>query len=173
MYLSQALIGFAAVYFMGPTLLIGILRALAKGPNHFVSFSALFSITQSLGGLAGSALLGTMQVAREKFHSHEIVQQLTLTDPAVAARIQTLGSAYGRVLGDPALRSAEGTATLSQQVTREANVLAYNDIFLMAFVLACLTLLWISARLLRIYITGENPMAESVASMARARAAQR
>lgn len=173
MYVSQALIGFAAVYFMGPTLLMGILRAMVKGPNHIVSFSALFSITQSLGGLAGSAVLGTVQVAREKFHSHEIVQQLTLTDPVVAARIQTLGTAYGRVVGDPALRSAEGAAALSQQVAREANVLAYNDIFLMVFVLACLTLVWISARLVRIYITGENPMAETVASMARLRAAQR
>ncbi|MFC3215744.1 hypothetical protein [Novosphingobium panipatense] len=32
MYLSQAMIAFAAVYFMGPTLLIGMLRALSKGP---------------------------------------------------------------------------------------------------------------------------------------------
>ncbi|MBW8910657.1 MAG: MFS transporter, partial [Sphingomonas sp.] len=70
MYVSQALIAFAAVFFMGPTLLIGMLRALSKGPNHIVSFSALFSITQSLGGLAGAAFLGTFQTMREKFHSH-------------------------------------------------------------------------------------------------------
>jgi hypothetical protein len=150
--------------------LMGILRAMAKGPNHLVSFSAIFGITQSLGGLAGSAALGTFQIAREKFHSHEIVQSLTLTDPQVSARIQSLGAAYGRVLNDPALRSAEGAALLSQQVTREANVLAYNDVFMLIGVLACLTLLWVGIRLIRIRLSGVNPIAESLDTIAKRRA---
>jgi MFS family permease len=170
MYISQSLIAFAAVFFMGPTLLIGILQALARGPNHIVSFSAVFSITQSLGGLAGSALLGSFQIMREKFHAHSIVQSLTLTDPQVAARLQTLGGAYGGVVTDPTLRSAQGAALLSQQVTREANVLAFNDVFLTICVLACLTLLWIGTRQLRMYITGVNPMAGALAAMAKMRA---
>ena len=169
MYLSQAMIAFAAVFFMGPTLLFGILRALAKGPNHIVSFSALFSITQSLGGLAGSAFLGTFQVMREKFHSNAITQSLSLTDPQVAAHIQQLGGAYGKVLGDPTLRAAEGAATLAQQATREANILAFNDIFLLIGCVAVLILMWIGARQLRMYITGVNPMAEPLAAMARMR----
>lgn len=169
LYFSQALIAFAAVFFMGPTLLIGILRALAKGPNHIVSFSALFSITQSLGGLAGSAFLGTFQIMREKFHSHAIADTISLTDPLVVARIQALGGAYGKVLGDPQLRSAEGVALLSQQATREANVLAFNDIFLLVFWLALVALIWIGARQLRMYITGVNPMAEPLAAMAKMR----
>jgi hypothetical protein len=169
MYFSQALIAFAAVFFMGPTLLIGILRALSKGPNHIVSFSALFGITQSLGGLAGSAFLGTFQIVREKFHSHAIVQSLTATDPQVTARIQALGGAYGKVLGDPALRAAEGGALLSQQATREANVLAFNDIFLLIGCLALLTLIWIGLRQLRMYVSGVNPMAGPLAAMAKMR----
>ncbi|GFE86876.1 MFS transporter [Steroidobacter agaridevorans] len=172
MYISQSLIAFAAVYFMGPTLLIGILQAMARGPNHIVSFSAVFSISQSLGGLAGSAFLGSFQIVREKFHSHAIVQSLTLTDPQVAARLQTLRGAYGGVVTDPTLRSAEGAALLSQQVTREANVLAFNDVFLTVCVLACLTLLWIGARQVRMYITGENPMAGALAAIAKKRAQQ-
>jgi MFS family permease len=169
MYVSQALIAFAAVFFMGPTLLIGILRALSKGPNHIVSFSALFSITQSLGGLAGAAFLGTFQTMREKFHSHAIVQSLTLTDPQVAARIQVLGGSYGKVLTDPSLRSAEGAALLSQQVTREANILAFNDIFLLVGCLALLALLWIGTRQLKMYISGVNPMAEPLQALAKMR----
>jgi len=172
MYISQSLLAFAAVYFMGPTLLIGILQAMARGPNHIVSFSAVFSISQSLGGLAGSAFLGTFQIVREKFHSHAIVQSLTLTDPQVAARLQALGGAYGGVVTDPSLRSAEGVALLSQQVTREANVLAFNDVFLTVCVLACLTLLWIGTRQVRMYITGENPMAGALAAIAKKRAQQ-
>lgn len=170
LYLSQSLIAFAAVFFMGPTLLTGILQALARGPNHIVSFSALFSITQSLGGLAGSAFLGSFQIVREKFHAHSIVQSLTLTDPQVATRLQALGGAYGGVVTDPTLRSAQGAALLSQQVTREANVLAFNDVFLTICVLACLTLLWIGTRQLRMYITGVNPMADALAAMAKMRA---
>ncbi|MBW8910307.1 MAG: MFS transporter [Sphingomonas sp.] len=169
MYVSQALIAFAAVFFMGPTLLIGILRALSKGPNHIVSFSALFSITQALGGLAGAAFLGTFQTMREKFHSHAIVQSLTLTDPQVAARIQVLGGSYGKVLTDPSLRSAEGAALLSQQVTREANILAFNDIFLLVGCLALLALLWIGTRQLKMYISGANPMAEPLQALAKMR----
>jgi hypothetical protein len=137
-----------------------------------VSFSAIFGITQSIGGLAGASMLGTLQVVREKFHSHAIVQSLTLTDPQVASRLQITGGAYSRVVSDPTLRSAEGAATLAQQVTREANVLAFNDIFLVIFVLACLTLAWIGARQLRMYITGVNPMAETMEALARRRAEQ-
>ena len=45
-------------------------------------------------------------------------------------------------VGDPVLRSAEGAALLSQQVTREANILAYNDVFLLIGVLAILMTIW-------------------------------
>ncbi|AQV98271.1 MFS transporter [Cupriavidus necator] len=149
LYFTQSLIAFATVYFMGPTLLIGMSSALARGMSHLVSFSALFSITQSLGGLVGTALLGTFQIYREKFHSHELVQSISLSDPLDAARIQALGAAYQRVLGDGTLRQAEGVALLAQQVTREANILAYNDVFLLIGVLSTMTLAWLVTLYLR------------------------
>ena len=43
---------------------------------------------------------------------------------------------------DPALRTAEGAALLSQRVTREANVLAFNDVFLLIALIASLLFLW-------------------------------
>src|SRR3954471_484988 len=122
LYLSQALIGFGAVYFLGSAMMVGITRALARGPSHIVSYSAVFSLSQTLGGLGGSAFLGTFQILREKFHSSQIVESLSLADPQVAARIQQLGGAYARTIGDPVLRQAEGAALLSQQATREANI---------------------------------------------------
>jgi MFS family permease len=146
---SQSLLGFAAALFVGPALLFGLTQALKRGPSHLVSFSALFGITQSLGGLAGGALLGTFQVVREKFHSHELVQSIALTDPLVASRVQSGAAAYGRVLGDTALRQAEGGASLSQLVTREANVLAFNDVFLVVGVFACVAVLWVGFLVVR------------------------
>jgi hypothetical protein len=46
------------------------------------------------------------------------------------------------VIIDPTLRTAEGAALLSQRVTREANVLAYNDVFMIIAVLALLLFVW-------------------------------
>jgi hypothetical protein len=56
---------------------------------------------------------------------------LTLNDPLVVERVRQLGGAYGKVLTDSQLLNAEGLALLAQQATREANILAYNDIFLL------------------------------------------
>lgn len=141
-YLSQALIGFASMLFLAHAMVIGISRTLLAGPKHFVSFVVLFGLSQSLGGIAGTALLGTFQIVREKFHSHELVQSIVLTDPLVAARVRGTGASVANVIGDPTLTNAEGAALLTRNVSREANVLAFNDVFLLIGVLAILTFLW-------------------------------
>ncbi|WP_070157890.1 MFS transporter [Sphingobium phenoxybenzoativorans] len=141
-YISQALIGFASLLFMAQAMVIGIARTLLAGGKNFISFVVLFSMSQSIGGLIGTAFLGTFQVVREKFHSHALVQNIVMTDPIVAARIRAGSGAVTGVVGDPALRSAEGAAILAQQATREANILAYNDVFLLIGVLAIMAVIW-------------------------------
>jgi MFS family permease len=129
MFLSQGMLSFAGGMFMGPLLMIGVMRALQNGPNYIVSFAVLFSLTQSLGGLAGPAALGTFQVVREKFHSSHINEHLDPSHPQVAQRLQMQAQLYAARQTDPTLRQAQGSAQLSQAATREANVLAYNDVF--------------------------------------------
>ncbi|HEX8059127.1 MAG TPA: MFS transporter [Novosphingobium sp.] len=141
-YLSQALIGFASLLFLAQLMVIGIARTLLAGGRNFISFVVLFSLSQSVGGLIGTALLGSFQTVREKYHSHEIVQNIVAADPQVAARLASGSRVVAGTIGDPALRSAEGAALLSQQVTREANILAYNDVFLLVGVLAILVAIW-------------------------------
>ncbi|WP_254515003.1 hypothetical protein [Novosphingobium sp. G106] len=141
-YFSQALIGFASLLFLAQLMVIGIARTLLAGGRNFISFVVLFSLSQSVGGLIGTALLGTFQTAREKYHSHELVQNIVASDPQVAARLGAGGRVVAGTIGDPALRSAEGAAILSQQVTREANILAYNDVFFLVGVLAVLVVIW-------------------------------
>ncbi|MBC3940907.1 MFS transporter [Sphingomonas albertensis] len=136
MYVTQAIIGFSATFFLGPALLFGMTRALKEGAGHIISFIALFGIINSLGGLGGTALLGSYQVIREKANSAALVQQISPTDPIVTQRIAAGGAAVGRVIVDPTLRNAEGAAILSQTTTREANVLAYDDVFRLIAVLA-------------------------------------
>lgn len=136
MYLSQGMIAFASGLFLPPALKAGLLSALKNGPNYILSFIIVFLTTQSLGGLLGSAVFGTFITWREKFHSAMIAMNLTGADPFVVQRIGQLGGAYGRTLTDPALLRAEGVQLLGQQATQQANVLAYDDAFLLISMLA-------------------------------------
>lgn len=132
-YVSQALIGVATGLFLPPAMLHGFLRALARGPQYILSFLTVFLTSQSLGGLLGSAIFGSFVTMREQFHSNVIAQGITLLDPMVAQRVQAYGAAYAKVLTDPAQRAAKGLALLGQSATQQANVLAYNDLFLLIF----------------------------------------
>jgi hypothetical protein len=172
LYVSQSLIAFASLYFVGPLMMTGMLRALPKGPSHLVSFTAVFSISQTLGGLGGSALLGSLQVARERLHSNELVQDILFTDPQAVARVTALSGAYARVLTDPVLRQAEGMVLLGQQVAREANVLAYNDVFRMIAWLATVGFLLLLARWVYYRVHKINPLAGELAALQKMRAAQ-
>lgn len=142
LYFSQALIGFGALLFIGPAMVIGVSRTLLAGKENFISWLVLFGATQNLGGLIGSAAFGTFQTVREKFHSSQLVEQIALTDPQVANRLSGSARQLGTVISDPTLNAAESAALLARQVAREANILAFNDFFLVIGILACLMLLW-------------------------------
>jgi MFS family permease len=145
MYVSQSLIAFGGVMFLGP-LVISLLGQVIQNPAYLISFSVLFGLTQNLGALIGSSLLGTFQVMREKYHSSVLADQLSSLDPLVAARIQQGAGAYGKVLVDPARRAYEGTTVLGQAAAREANILAYNDVFLLIAAIATFLALLIFIR---------------------------
>ena len=142
MYLSQSLLAFGGTLFIGPSLISMIVTVIGN-PGALISFSVLFGLTQNLGGLIGSALVGTFQIAREKFHSSTIVEGLSLLDPLVASRIQSGAAAAGQLLADPAARTRQSLASLAASATREANILAYNDVFLMIALIAATSATWI------------------------------
>ncbi|MEB0006872.1 MULTISPECIES: MFS transporter [unclassified Pseudomonas] len=155
MYLSQFLLAFGGTFFLGPTLVQGMSGVIGN-PRNLVSFSVLFGITQSLGGLIGSAALGTLQVVREKFHSSHVVEHLTLIDAQVQSSLQIASGSYASAIADPSLRTNQGIRTLAAAATREANVLAYNDVFMMIALIAVLTLIWIFLRSLWLKMTTEK-----------------
>jgi MFS family permease len=142
MYLSQSLLAFGGTLFIGPSLISMIVTVIGN-PGALISFSVLFGLTQNLGGLIGSALVGTFQIMREKFHSSTIVEGLSLLDPLVAGRIQSGAAAAGQLLADPAARTRQSLASLAASATREANILAYNDVFLMIALIAATSATWI------------------------------
>ncbi|KWT04836.1 MULTISPECIES: MFS transporter [Pseudomonas syringae group] len=165
MYLSQFLLAFGGTFFLGPTLVLGISGVLAN-PRNMVSFSVLFGITQNIGGLIGSAALGTFQLVREKFHSSHIVEHLTLIDPLVQSRLQSYSASYSSVIADPSLRNSQGIRAMATAATREANVLAYNDVFMLIALIAVLTMIWISLRMLWLKMTTQPQALAPVAPAA-------
>jgi MFS family permease len=154
MYFSQFLLAFGGTFFLGPTLVLGMSGVLSN-PRNMVSFSVLFGIAQNVGSLIGAALLGTFQVWREKFHSAHIVEHVTLLDPQVQARLQSSSASYISAIADPSARTNQGIRALATAATREANTLAYNDVFMLIALIAILTMIWITIRATWLWITTE------------------
>ncbi|WP_433887188.1 MFS transporter [Pseudomonas vranovensis] len=171
MYFSQFLLAFGGTFFLGPTMALGISH-IRTNPRNLVSFSVMFGICNNLGGLIGAALLGTFQIAREKFHSSYLVEQLTLLNPQVLGRIQNGAASYAGVIGDPALRTAAGNRLLANAATREANILAYNDVFILIGSIAILTMIWIFIRSLWLWHTTRTVSAVATLDSSRGAPAQ-
>lgn len=149
MMLSQFLIGFGSTFFLGPAMVAGLGSVMAQ-PRNLISFVVMFGMAQNLGGLLGSAVMGTFQTVREKFHSSQLVDHLTLLDPQVAARVQAYASRYAPVIPDPAQRNTLAVRTLGNAETREATVLAYNDVYLVIAAIALMTMAWILVHTMRV-----------------------
>lgn len=142
MFASQFILAFASGMFIGPMMVLGISQALKNGPGHIVTFSVVFSITQSFAGLAGPAVLGTYELFRQHEHSTNINAHIDPTQGVVAQRLSMQQQMFASVITDPALRQAQGMAQLAQTASREASVRAYDDVFRVTLFLALGFLLW-------------------------------
>lgn len=170
-YFSQFLVAIGSGMFMGPLILIGITQAIKRGADHMVTFSVMLAMTQSLGGFTGVAVLSTYQLHREHVHSAQIVAQINPADPVVAQRLRLQQQVYAGVSTDPALRAAQGVGQLSLIARREANVLAFNDVFALSGVLAILFLGWSLSAAVRLARTQKREAAATMSNQAPAGAA--
>lgn len=141
-FYSQFMLSIGAGMFMGPLVMIGFKQAFKFGPDHIVTFIVLLNVTQTLGGLMGTATLSTFEQQRQQHHYVAIVSHINAAEPLVANRLKQQQHAVGAVVTDPMLKAATGTAQLAQIARREANVRAYNDVFLLIGMLATFFLLW-------------------------------
>ena len=156
LYLSQALIGFGTTLFIGPAILYGFVRMFAHGATHLVSFIVLFSTTQNVGGLAGSAWLGSYQIAATRYHITTLSERLSPADPQVVSRLQSGVAVVSGAVVDPAARIAQGSALLNQAAAREAGVLAYIDVFAFVRMLALSIAAYIAYLLLLAKLRGRS-----------------
>lgn len=126
---SQPLIAFAGTLFIGPVFIFGLGQVLADGGRRMTTFIALFNVTQSVGTLTGNAFTQTYLFHAQQYHLGVYAAQATRSEPEVAALLSTLAARYAPVITDPTLRTAEGVAALTQQITQYARVAAYVDVF--------------------------------------------
>lgn len=149
MYFSQFLLGFSSTFFIAPALLLNI-GGVVTQPKNLVSLVVLFGMSQNLGGLMGSALLGTFQTWREKYHSNLLADQLSLLNPNVTERLAQYTQLFSSFIADTGLRGSQGTVQLQTVATLQANVLAWNDTYLLTAGMAFVTLIWVLWRLSRL-----------------------
>lgn len=162
LYLSQSLLGFGTTLFIGPALAFGFLRMLERGPAYFISLAVLFSTTQNVGSLAGSALLGTYQVVAAREHASALAEHLIAADPQVVARLQGGAQLLSGAVTDPAQQAGIGAALLAQAQAREAAVLAFNDVFRFVALLAAATAVFVLLLVLRDRWRARNPVPHEV-----------
>ena len=95
-------------------------------PAQAGAASALFNMARNLGGSVGIAGLGTLVDKREHYHFSVLAESMSRNSAHLAERLDILS----RKLGS----EAKAVASLTQQVRRQAYVMAYSDGF---FLIAC------------------------------------
>jgi hypothetical protein len=148
LYLSQALLGLGTCLFIGPALVHGFLEVFRSGPNYFITLVVVFSITQNFGGLAGSALLGTLQTESARQHVAILQERVVVGDVQGTSRAGASAAALRGVITDPATRATQGGASLAGAIAREANTLAFNDVFRIVALLAFGTAAFVASNIL-------------------------
>lgn len=110
--------------------------------------SAIFNILRNLGGSFGIALLSTLVTRREQFHDWRMGEGITAYDPATQQRLATLQASFIAKGADAVTALRESYGALKMVVRREANIMAFNDAFLVVSVGLALSamLVWLCKR---------------------------
>lgn len=136
LYITQAMIGVASMMFLSPAMMAGLGAALAKGPHYLLSFVIMFLTTQSVGAVIGSGGFTTLINLRQAFHMQVLSEQLLPTSATLSAEIAGRMAVMASQIPDLAARKAQAMAQVAGEVSSQAYVLAYNDVYFLTFLLA-------------------------------------
>ena len=171
-YVSQFMIAFAAVYFMGPMVFEGMFRAIANGPAYIISFSVIFSISQTIGGLAGAAAIQAFTTIRTQMHYADMVSSFNLGDPALMAQVAGAGRMLSTQITDANQANVAAMGQVLQGIQRQATVAAYADLFFLMATIATITTLILLLNYLYHRYHKRNPLAKELAAIAKMREAK-
>ena len=134
LYLGQFLIAFASVFFIGPLMVNGIILGYARRINHLVTFAAIFTFSQGVFGLLGSAIIGffiqtqTMQhmqnLLNHSFQANNFIQRFK-------------GNFY-------------------EELNKQAGILAYGDLFFYIGVIGTFIFLVLASRYVYFKLLSSN-----------------
>jgi DHA2 family multidrug resistance protein len=122
---------------------ISMIAYVGLKPDESNQASAMMNVARNLGGTIGISGVQTLLVQRTQWHQARLVESLNPLNPDYT---QWLNNAVGQLMGfgHSAMDSqALAVASLYREVGRQAQMLAYIDVFhiLMIVVFACLPLL--------------------------------
>ncbi len=93
------------------------------------SASGLFNMMRNLGGSFGIAALGTLLTQREKFHSNQLGDNVSIYNPATQQRIDELTQLFISKGADAVTAQAQAYKSIAGTISRESYVMAFNDCF--------------------------------------------
>jgi DHA2 family multidrug resistance protein len=103
--------------------------------------TALLNVVRNLGGGAGVAIVSTLLTRRTQEHQSTLIAHVNPFDAETAARLSAWTAHFGTQGSDSFTAQTRAMAMVYQEVTRQAQVLAFADDFWILFVLFCGTLL--------------------------------
>jgi len=160
LYLSQSLVGFGTCLFIGPVIAYGVMKVIERGASHLVTLVVVFSMTQNVGGLIGTAALGSYETVAAREHYLRLASRLPAGDLPTQDRIVASVRSLSGTVVDPQVRVQQAGGELVASLSREAAILAFNDVFRVVWQLAMATALCVGL-LLAVARFRNGPRAEA------------
>ncbi|MFC0385052.1 DHA2 family efflux MFS transporter permease subunit [Muricoccus vinaceus] len=123
LWLPLSLRGIGTMFAMVPVnqLALGTLP-----PAMIKNASGLYNLMRNLGGAVGLAMINTLVIGRSAAHRLHLSEGVNWARPGVASSVDAISGALSSRLGEAADHAA--LARVSAMLTREALILAYNDV---------------------------------------------
>jgi MFS transporter, DHA2 family, multidrug resistance protein len=103
--------------------------------------TALLNVVRNLGGGAGVAVVSMILARRTQEHQSTLIPHVNPFDAETAARLSAWASHFGAHGADSFTAQQRALARVYQELTQQAQVLAFADDFWLLFVLFCGTIL--------------------------------
>ncbi len=118
-------VGQAFIMVVLPTFATSLLE-----PSNHGSAAAILNMTRDIGGAIGVACLNTGISRRSDFHVDHVREHVSTYDAETTARLDELSQHFFAYSGDLQLAQDQAVAALNSLVSRDATIMAYNDMFL-------------------------------------------
>jgi DHA2 family multidrug resistance protein len=110
--------------------------------------SAMISVGRNIGGSVGISLVQALLARRQQFHQARLIAGLQPLNPVYAHSVHSLAQALTARGAPPAAASHMAMGAIYQMVLRQANMMAFNDVFwaMTVFIIVVLPIVFLLRR---------------------------